>query len=275
MQNIYRILRIVFTSTLSVCLMSCSSYVSIRSDGDDFNNISTYFYTYDGIGYGKSKDEEVIRIRRTWTKIAILNNFSTKYARVIIKSDPEYILALEEYNRRLGTNIKLEDIPFTFSVMENGTLLVDPQFSRTLDEQELAWMIAHEMVHIAYNDDLFAENVSYERLNKDAQLIPLSLSVYLTCPPCLVFLEIAKNEVISDISKHSGLYFSMDQEYLADAVGLRLISKAGYDVYAAISALNRFYIYYNVPKSPVGHYGSFDERIMRIRNEIRRLKNEG
>ena len=137
--------------------------------------------------------------------------------------------------------------------MPDGTIVVFRGLLKKFNDDELAWVIAHELAHgIAHHS---AEMISKSMVQE------LAIDAFLDKESGL--FKIAGTYITAFIAN---LKYSRTQEHEADRLALVYMNKAGFDMKAAISVLKRF-------KNTAGEKKLWKEMLSTHPHPEKRLKN--
>ncbi|TXG83502.1 MAG: peptidase M48 Ste24p [Sphingomonadales bacterium] len=150
--------------------------------------------------------------------------------------DPKISGYVAEVGGRMAANSELPNLGFTFTLLNSdivnafalpgGYVYISRQLLALMNsEAELASVLGHEVGHVTARH-------SARRYNREVfgNLAAVGLGIALGSN------QIA--QAASQVSQIATLSYSRDQEFQADDLGIRYITRAGYDPYAAAAMLN-------------------------------------
>ena len=159
----------------------------------------------------------------------------------VLNEDPLISAFFEDMGYRLASNSDRPDKPFTFVVINQDVVnafaapggviaLYSGLILKADDENEVAGVLAHEIAHIT-------QQHLYRALeNQQAMTIPLALAML-----GLILVGGGSGEAIQGAllggqaaAQQASIYFTRQNETEADRIGIRTLSRAGYNPYGMV-----------------------------------------
>lgn len=242
-----------------VLLCGCATTYNPATGRNEYIFISTETE----VNAGKGVQQEVLRQYELSNDAQLkrrVNDLGSRLAGVSDRQDLEYKFYV------------LEDKSFNAMALPGGFIYVNSGLAKLLNDDELAYVIGHEVSHVAAKHIIkkMQAGMTYQMI----------LAVALVSAGDSSRSAAAANAVqgADTIYNLINLGYSRKDEYEADMIGVRYAHKAGFDPYASLSALEKIRQEEGPNWKVLGYFRSHpyaDERIEALRKYIPELSAAG